>query len=145
LQSTVEQSLAYYNCFSSSQKLTRLNVEQQSTWVQQTQLSAQLKHCYLIWENETTVQALSLSPRKEKAATFRAAFQSIMEALKLKKRHYNTHSFRIGAATSASLANISDIHIQMLGHWKSNAFQRYIRPPPTEIAKLSKWLATGER
>jgi len=76
---------------------------------------------------------------------FRAAFQSIMEALKLKKRHYNTHSFRIGAATSASLANISDTHIQMLGRWKSNSFQRYIRPPPTEIAKLSKWLATGDR
>ena len=74
---------------------------------------------------------------------FHAALQHIMEALKLNKRDYNTHSFRIGAATSASLANISDTHIQMLGRWQSNAFQRYIRPPPAELAKLSKSLASG--
>ena len=74
---------------------------------------------------------------------FRAALQCIVETLKLNKRDYNTHGFRIGAATSASLANISDTHIQMLGRWRSNAFQRYIRPPPAELAKLSKSLATG--
>ena len=74
---------------------------------------------------------------------FRAALQSILEALKLSKRDYNTHSFRIGAATTASLANISDTQIQILGRWRSNAFQRYIRPPPTKLAKLSKSLTTG--
>ncbi|XP_065915585.1 uncharacterized protein [Dysidea avara] len=76
---------------------------------------------------------------------FRSALQSLMGKLKLNRHHYNTHSFRIGAATSASLANISDTHIQMLGRWKSNAFQRYIRPPPTEVAKLSKSIATGNQ
>ena len=69
---------------------------------------------------------------------FHAALQRIMEALKLNKRDYNTHSFRIGAATSASLANISDTHIQMLGHWRSSAFQRYIRPPASQ-ALPSHW------
>ena len=69
---------------------------------------------------------------------FRSALQSLMGKLKLNRHHYNTHSFRIGAATSASLANISDTHIQMIGRWRSNAFQRYIRPPPTEVVKLSK-------
>ena len=77
-------------------------------------------------------------------SVFCVTLQSIMEALKLKKHHYNTHSFRIGAAASALLANISDTNIQMLGLWQSNAFQCYIRLPPTELAKLSKLLAKGE-
>ena len=38
-----------------------------------------------------------------------------MENLKLDKRRYNTHSLRIGAATSASLAKLPDTHIQILG------------------------------
>ena len=79
------------------------------------------------------------------SSMFRAALQDIMEALQLNKYHYNTHSFHIGAATSASLVNISDTHIQRLGCWRSNAFQRYIRPPPTELAKFSKSLATGDQ
>ncbi|XP_065915627.1 uncharacterized protein [Dysidea avara] len=44
---------------------------------------------------------------------FCAAHQSLMGELKLNRHHYNTHSFRIGAATLASLANISDTHIQI--------------------------------
>ena len=34
---------------------------------------------------------------------------------------YTTHSFRIGAATLAKDAGISDVHIKVLGHWKSNS------------------------
>ena len=48
---------------------------------------------------------------------FRAALQSILEALKLGKRDYNTHSFRIGAATMVSPANVLDTQIQILGCW----------------------------
>jgi len=42
---------------------------------------------------------------------------------------YNTHSFRIGAATTARQANIPDSSIQKLGRWKSNAYQTYIKTP----------------
>ena len=31
---------------------------------------------------------------------------------------YSGHSFRIGGATSASLAGLTDYEIQMLGRWK---------------------------
>ena len=66
---------------------------------------------------------------------------SLLEKLHFKKENFNTHSFRIGATTSAKAANISDTHIQMLGRWKSNAYRLYIQTPPQEIVNLSRVLA----
>ena len=37
------------------------------------------------------------------------------------------HSFRIGAATSAALAEVEDSIVQILGQWQSAAFLRYVR------------------
>lgn len=42
---------------------------------------------------------------------------------------YKSHSFRIGAATSAKLAGYSETDIQTMGRWHSAAFKRYIRIP----------------
>ena len=70
---------------------------------------------------------------------------SLLEKLHFKKENFNTHSFRIGAVTSAKAANISDTHIQMLGRWKSNAYKLYIQTPPQEIANLSRVLAAGAK
>lgn len=75
------------------------------------------------------------------SAMFRAALKSLLVELNVDKQCYNTHSFRIGAATSASLLNMSDTHIQLLGRWRSNAFVRYIKPPPSKVARFSKTLA----
>ena len=54
---------------------------------------------------------------------------------------YNTHSFRIGAATTAKANGISDVHIKMLGGWQSSTYQLYIRTPQEQLAILSKQLA----
>ena len=43
------------------------------------------------------------------------------------------HSFRIGAATTASKANIQDHLIKCLGRWSSNCHIRYIRTPECAI------------
>ena len=40
---------------------------------------------------------------------------------------YSGHSFRIGGATSASLADVADQEIQMLGRWKSDCYKTYVR------------------
>ena len=41
--------------------------------------------------------------------------------------HYSGHSFRIGAATSASCNGVPEHLIQILGRWSSQAYHRYIR------------------
>lgn len=43
--------------------------------------------------------------------------------------HYSGHSFRIGGATSASLAGLTDCDIKLLGRWNNDFYQRYTRSP----------------
>ena len=66
---------------------------------------------------------------------------NFLRQLGLPAADYNTHSFRIGAATTAKEVGISDTHIQMLGRWRSSAYQQYIRTSATTLAELSKVLA----
>ena len=56
---------------------------------------------------------------------------------------FNGHSFCIGAATTANLVGVPETTIQLLGRWRSAAYQRYIRPPPDELASVSAQLAKG--
>ena len=55
---------------------------------------------------------------------------------------YNTHSFCIGAATSAKMAGITGLHIQQLSRWKSSAYQGYIRTPTPVLKQLSQQLVS---
>lgn len=51
--------------------------------------------------------------------------------------HYSGHSFRIGAATTASAKGIPETTIQALGRWRSDCYKRYIRPPQGELTSIS--------
>ena len=53
--------------------------------------------------------------------------RKVMRFIGLNDEEYNTHSFRIGAATTASLMGKSDDEIKKLGRWSSNVFSKYIR------------------
>ena len=44
-------------------------------------------------------------------------------------KDYQSHSFRIGAATHAASQGISDDLIMRMGRWKSQAFLKYLRMP----------------
>ena len=74
---------------------------------------------------------------------FSSALNGLLNQLQMDTQSYNTHSFRIGAATTARQANIPDPIIKMLGRWKSDAYQSYIKTPPQELSKLSKYLISG--
>ena len=74
---------------------------------------------------------------------FSTALNSLLQQLHIDPRFYNTHSFHIGVATSARQANIPDTFIKMMGRWKNDAYQSYIKTPPQELAKLSKYLTSG--
>ena len=49
----------------------------------------------------------------------------------------------MGAVTTARQVNIPDSPIRMMGRWKSNAYLSYIRTPPQELEKVSKYLTSG--
>ncbi len=69
--------------------------------------------------------------------------QSLHQALNsagVDDSQFSGHSFRIGAATTAAKAGISDSMIQTLGCWKSSAFTLYIRTPPQQLRAVSATL-----
>ena len=77
----------------------------------------------------------------------RQRFSSILDNLLL-RLHFdttqcNTHSFRIRAVTTAAQVNIPRTSIQMLGRWKSYAYQTYIKTPPQELPHISKYVASS--
>ena len=56
-----------------------------------------------------------------------SVLKSTMKFLNFDERDYNTHSFRIGAATSFALLEKSDHEIKKMGRWNSCAYLKYIR------------------
>ena len=66
-----------------------------------------------------------------------------LHVLGLESSHYAGHSFRIGAATMAAERGIPDSTIKVLGRWKSDAFQTYIRLPRQWLASLSGQLSVA--
>ena len=55
-------------------------------------------------------------------------------------KDYAGHSFRIGAATTASICSVQDSLIKTLGMWESAAYTRYIKTAPEVLCKVSKTL-----
>ena len=66
--------------------------------------------------------------------------QSALRKAGLDDSHYNGHSFRIGAATSAAQHGLEDSLIQTLGRWRSDAYRTYIRLPRAQLANVSRAL-----
>ena len=52
--------------------------------------------------------------------------------------NYNTHSLRIGGATAAWAAGLSEGEIQRLGRWTSRCFMRYIKPDVPQLTALNR-------
>ena len=73
---------------------------------------------------------------------FASLITNTLQLAGIDDKRYTTHSFRIGAATTAKDAGISHVHVKMLGRWKSNAYQLYVRTSSDKLAGLSKQLVS---
>ena len=58
---------------------------------------------------------------------FVQTLSSMLKIAGIPAGNFNSHSFRIGAATSCAANGIADAVIQRLGRWRSDAFKKYIR------------------
>ena len=73
--------------------------------------------------------------------SFHTSLSMLLARASLLQKQFNIHSFRIGAATVAKAAHIADVHIQTMGHLRSNTYQVYIKTPPSDMALFSKTIA----
>ena len=54
---------------------------------------------------------------------------TLLRLMGLDPQHYSGHSFRIGGATSPTIAGLNNYEIKLLGRWSSDCYKRYIRSP----------------
>ena len=70
---------------------------------------------------------------------FSSSVQSILNEARY-SGSYSGHTFCNGVATTAAAPWVPDHLIQVLCHWKSDAYKQYIRTPPDLITRTAKSL-----
>ncbi|VDI23821.1 Hypothetical predicted protein, partial [Mytilus galloprovincialis] len=60
---------------------------------------------------------------------FNAVLKKALNVANITSDNFQSHSFRIGAASQSSKMGFSDDEIQDFGRWESKAYKRYIRIP----------------
>ena len=73
---------------------------------------------------------------------FQKNLKSILNSSGIPTKHFSSHSFRIGAATTAAQRGLSDHQIKMLGRWSSHAFETYVRSDLHNIRQAQQTLAS---
>ena len=73
----------------------------------------------------------------------RSSLSAVLDKIKPDNiSNMTSHSFRIGAATTAAAAGLPRWLIQALGRWTSNCYKDYIRIPQTTLSNVSVELAS---
>lgn len=74
---------------------------------------------------------------------FVSQIQTVLSTAGVQGSSFNGHSFRIGAATTASAVGIPETTIKILGRWKSMAYQQYVRPSTSTLAGVAPRLLSS--
>ena len=72
---------------------------------------------------------------------FTASLRGLLVAAGFDPDTYASHSFRIGAATTAAAAGLPDWQIQAMGQWSGDCYRRYIVTPQSTLIQASQRLA----
>ncbi|CAG2204561.1 unnamed protein product [Mytilus edulis] len=83
--------------------------------------------------NQTDPLFITIDKKPLERQYFITCIKKVLDICGFNSSHYNGHSFRIGAATSAGKAKIEDHLIKTLGRWTSDSYTRYIRVTPASI------------
>ncbi|CAC5361064.1 unnamed protein product [Mytilus coruscus] len=65
---------------------------------------------------------------------FNAVLKKVLNVADILLANFQSHSFRIGAASQSSKMGFSDDEIQNFGRWESKAYKAYIRIPTLRLA-----------
>jgi len=68
------------------------------------------------------------------------ALREALQKAGVDQSRYCNHSFRIGAATTATARGMEDSIIKMLGRWNSLAYLQYVKIPREQLASYSSLL-----
>ena len=74
-------------------------------------------------------------------SNFVTHFKNALSIARIDPAGYSGHSFRIGAATTAARRGLQDSTIKQLGRWRSDAYQRYIKPSAESLAHVASYIA----
>ncbi|CAG2221253.1 unnamed protein product [Mytilus edulis] len=88
--------------------------------------------------NQTDPLFITIDKKPLERQYFITCIKKVLDICGFNSSHYNGHSFRIGAATSAGKAKIEDHLIKTLGRWTSDSYIRYIRVTPASIKTAQK-------
>ena len=77
--------------------------------------------------------------------TLSYTLQHLAAAAGMDPSHFSSHSFRIGAATTAAAVGLPDWLIQSLGRWKTAAYLRHIRTPSIPLQQAVRTIARTAR
>jgi len=69
------------------------------------------------------------------------ALRNLLQLAGHKHQSYASHSFRIGAATTAAAAGLPTWLIKAMGRWSSDAYQTYIHCPASILQSIPQLLS----
>ena len=74
---------------------------------------------------------------------FNKLIKEVASSLGLKSKHYSSHCFRAGGATTATNRGVPPHVIKQMGRWTSNCFELYVKKPKQALIRAQRSILLG--